>query len=168
MNKLRSVASVRWMYRGWYYFRLGYSTYLTFILGYVSTFITVYYLAIKNIPELLNIFPRFVPFAVLGTLVGGPLSVVIGWVHLKRSGAFSSEQDIVMEANPYLYRLPPGYTKELTMPMGLIQFRIMRRLAETKGLLTDSEKAEIDELERKYLTLLQGGYLGVPRRSVNF
>jgi len=116
--KLRSLANLRWVYRAWYYFRLGYGTYLTFLLGYVSTLVTVYYLAIRNVPDLLSIFPHFAAFAVLATIIGVPLAVVIGWAHLKRSGLFTSEQDISVEANPYLYKLPPGYTKELTIPPG--------------------------------------------------
>jgi len=34
--KLRDLANPKWIYRSWYYFRLGYGTYLTFILGYAS------------------------------------------------------------------------------------------------------------------------------------
>jgi len=165
---LRSLANTRWIYRAWYYFRQGYSTYLTFLLGYVSTLVTVYYLAIKNMPPLLDLFPHFIPFAVIATVIGGPLAVLMGWVHMKRSGLFSSEQDIAVEANPYQYKLPPGYTKEAFMPAVLVQLRVLRRLAESSGLLTDSERAEIDDLDRKLVALLEGGYLGVPRRKLNF
>jgi len=165
---LRSLFSVRWIYRSWYYFRLGYGTYLTFLLGYASTLITVYYLAIKNMPDLLSIFPHFETFGVLATVVGVPLAVVIGWAHLKRSGLFSTEQDITMEANPYLYKLPPGYTKELTIPATLVQLRVVRKLAETSGILTDTERAELDEIERKFKTLMDGGYVGAPRRKLDF
>ena len=70
--------SMRILSRMWFYFRIGYATYLTFLLGYVSTLVTVYYLAIKNLPTLLDIFPRFVPFAFLATIIGGPLSIVLG------------------------------------------------------------------------------------------
>ena len=68
----------------WYYFRLGYSTYLTFLLGYASTLVTVYFLAIKNMPVLLEIFPNFELFSVIATVIGVPLSIGIGWLHLKR------------------------------------------------------------------------------------
>jgi hypothetical protein len=166
--KLRDFATLRWVYRAWYYFRLGYSTYLTFLLGYVSTLVTVYYLAIRNMPDLASVFPHFATFGVLATVIGGPLAVVIGWAHLKRSGLFASEQDIAMEANPYLYKLPPGYTKELTIPAMLIQLRVVRKLAETSGILNDSERAELDELERKFKTLMDGGYVGSPRRKLGF
>ena len=63
--KLGDLARLRWASRAWYYFRLGYSTYLTFLLGYVSTLITVYYLAIKNMADLLSIFPHSALFALL-------------------------------------------------------------------------------------------------------
>ena len=105
--KLGYLRSLTWVYRAWYYFRQGYSTYLTFLLGYVSTLITVYYLAIKNMPPLLDLFPHFASFAIFGTVVGVPSAVVIGWVHMKRSRLFSSEQDIAVESNPYQYKLPP-------------------------------------------------------------
>jgi hypothetical protein len=106
------VGKITFVGRLWYYFRIGYSTYLTFLLGYVSTLVTVYYLAIKNIPTLLDLFPRFVPFAILATAIGVPLSVGIGSVHLKRSPAYSSEIDIGMEANPYNYSSHPATARK--------------------------------------------------------
>jgi len=64
----RNLVSSRSTCRAWYYFRLGYSTYLTFLLGYVSTLITVYYLAIKNMPPLFDVYPHFASFAALGAV----------------------------------------------------------------------------------------------------
>jgi len=160
------VVSLRWIYRAWYYFRQGYATYLTFLLGYVSTLVTVYYLAIRNMPALLEIFPRFTEFAILATVVGGPLAVAIGWAHMKRSRLYSSEADIAVEASPYSYKLPPGYMKEAWVPVMLAQLRLLRRLSEASGLLTDSDKIEVDELEKKMVTLVKGGYVGTPRREL--
>jgi hypothetical protein len=166
--RLRSFGDSRWIYRAWYYFRQGYSTYLTFLLGYVSTLVTVYYLAVRNMPPLLDLFPHFASFAVLATVVGVPLAVVIGWVHMKRSRLFSSEQDITVESNPYQYKLAPGYLKEVWFPVMLMQLRLLGKIAENKGFLTDSERAEMDELEKKMRTLLTGGYVGAPKRELNF
>ena len=115
-----------------------------------------------------DIFPHFTPFAVLATVIGVPLAVTIGWVHMKRSRLFTSEQDIAVESNPYQYKLPPGYIKEAWMPVMLMQLRLLRKISESKGFLTDSERAEMDELEKKMRTLLEGGYLGAPRRELNF
>ncbi len=152
--------------RVWYYFRIGYSTYLTFLLGYVSTLITVYYLAIKNIPDLLTLFPRFVPFAILATIVGGPMSVTIGWLHLKRSPAYSSEMDIGAESNPYSYKLPPGYNREVWAPMFLEMLDMMMRLLEKQGLLREAESSQIEELKRKVGILIAGGSVGTPKRTL--
>lgn len=152
------------MARLWYYFRLGYSTYLTFLLGYVSTLITVYYLAIKNIPELLTVFPKFVPFAVLSTVIGVPLSITIGWLHLKRSAAFSAEADISAEANPYYYKLYPGYVKEVQYPVYLELLLQIERLMDAQHALTPEDRARIESLEEKLRTLVSGGFVGSPRR----
>jgi len=156
----------RFIGRIWYYFRLGYSTYLTFLLGYVSTLITVYYLAIKNIPDLLTVFPRFVPFAVLATVVGVPFSVIIGWLHLKRSAAFTSEVDISVEANPYYYKLPPGFTLEVYGPLYFELLVMLKKSLNANGLLDENDKARIAALEQKLQTLNEGGMVGKPRRKM--
>jgi hypothetical protein len=151
--------------RSWYYFRMGYSTYLTFLLGYVSTFVTLYYLAIKNIPELLNIFPRFLTFALVGTIVGVPLSVVVGWLHLKRSSAWTAEVDISTEANPYNYKLPPGFWREALAPTFLELLKQNRRILASNKLLSPEDEHTISELEHKLSVLVSGGYVGRPRRK---
>jgi len=145
---------------------MGYSTYLTFLLGYASTLITVYYLAIKNIPDLLNIFPRFVPFAILATVIGLPLSVSVGWAHYKRSAAFSSEMDIQYEANPFWYKLPPGYNKEVFGPVYLEMLLLLKKITESNQSLSSEEKQRIDQLEQKLRTLNAGGMVGSPRRKL--
>jgi hypothetical protein len=160
------ICDLSFVARMWFYFRTGYSTYLTFLLGYVSTLITVYYLAIKNLPDLLTVFPRFVPFAALATVVGVPLSVAIGWVHLKRSPAFSSETDINVEANPYYYKLPSGFYREAFAPFYLEMLVQMRKLLASQKMLDAEELQRIHNLEEKLQTLIQGGYVGMPRRRM--
>jgi hypothetical protein len=105
---------------------------------------------------------------VLATVIGVPLSVAVGWVHLKRSRLFSSEQDISIEANPYNYKTTPGKETELSWPILLLLIRMLRRLVESKGMMTDTEKLEADQLEDKILALLEGRYVGTPRRGTNF
>jgi hypothetical protein len=153
-------------YRAWYYFRMGYSTYLTFLLGYVSTLVTVYYLAIKNVEPILQIFPHFVPFAALSTLIGVPLAICIGWVHLKRSKLYSSEVDVSVESNPYNYKMQPGYWKEVFTPLYLELLVQVERLLEVQGLLSESDKRRIEGLQQKLRILLDGGYVGTPRRNM--
>ena len=157
--------SMRILSRMWFYFRIGYATYLTFLLGYVSTLVTVYYLAIKNLPTLLDIFPRFVPFAFLATIIGGPLSIVLGWLHLKRSPAYSSEADVYTESNPYTYKFTPGVWREAVGPLLLELLLQQKKIVQSQKLLKEEEIARMNDIETKMRILLEGGYVGAPRRK---
>ena len=156
----------RFLYRMWYYFRIGYSTYLTFLLGFATTLVTVYYLAIQNMPFLLAVFPRFLPFAVIAILVGLPLSVFVGWMHMKGSAIYKSELDIAVEANPYLYKMYPGYWKEAFVPLYLELLRGMKIMLEKEKMLTRDDRERIETLEEKLQKLVEGGYVGAPRTRV--
>jgi hypothetical protein len=145
---------------------MGYSTYLTFALGYITTLVTVYYLAIKDVPFLLNLFPKFIPFAILGTTIGIPIAVGFGWFHYKRSPAYESEVDIQYEANPYLFKLPPGYNLEVVGPLYLETLSLLKRISDRQGLITPDEKSRIEGLEKKIQTLVDGGMVGTPRRKL--
>jgi len=163
--KMGRFANLRWVYRAWYYFRLGYSTYFSFLLGYVSTFVTVYYLAIKNIPDLLIVFPHFVGFSFWGTVVGVPLAVFVGWLHLKRTPLYMAELDIGVEANPYNYKLTPGYWKEVFAPTFLELLRQNRKILASASLLSSEDERTISKLENDLQVLVSGGYIGHPRRK---
>ncbi|MER3407310.1 MAG: hypothetical protein C4292_00320, partial [Nitrososphaera sp.] len=65
-------------FRAWYYFRTGYSTYLAFMIATVNTMVTVYYLAIKNIPDLQIIFPSFTVWVLFVVFAIAPLAVLVG------------------------------------------------------------------------------------------
>ncbi len=151
------------VFRSWYYFRLGYSTYLSFPVGYVSILVTIYYLAIQNIPDLKSIFPRFALFILAATIIGAPVSVAIGWMHVKKTKAMKSELDIAAEVNPYYYKLPPGYYPEVLVPLWKELLLGVRELLEKEGELDPSRRKRFDELLQKIEMLLQGGYVGKPR-----
>jgi len=151
--------------RLWFYFRIGYATYLTFILGAVNTLVVVWYLAIKDIPLVETWFGHFVPFAAALTLVGTPVSIISGWIHYKRSPAYTSEIDIQVEANPYNYKLVPGKEVEAFAPTYLELLRLLRKLMESQKMLDNVELAEITRLESKLQLLLAGGMTGSPRRG---
>jgi hypothetical protein len=152
--------------RLWYYFRIGYATYLTFLLGAVNTLVVVWYLAIREMPPVESVFGHFLPFAIAVTLLGVPLSVGVGWIHLKRSPAYRSEVDITIEANPYNYKLPPGFWKEVFAPLYLELLTQLERLAEAQTLLTGEDKSRIEALEHKLQILTKGGYVGIPRTKM--
>jgi len=153
---------LRFLSRAWFYLRIGYGTYLTFLLGAASTLTVLYYLLIKNVPELENIFPQFWLFALIAVGLGSPLSVIIGLIHMKRSPLYSSEADIGVEANPYNYKLPPGYWREVVIPSYLELMRHTRKLLERQGILTLEEEARYRQLEEKMELLIKGGRVGWP------
>jgi len=88
-------------YRGWYYFRNGWSIYFAFIFAAINTLVITYYLAIERAPFLKEVFPSFGFYVIAAVGIGIPLLTIIGWVHWKKSGARRAEVDVNYEANPY-------------------------------------------------------------------
>jgi hypothetical protein len=152
------------MMRLWYYFRVGYSTYLSFLLGVVNTLTVLYYLLIKNVPALQVVFSHFYIFVLPAVFMGFPLAVIVGWLHLKGSLAYSSEADISVEASPYAYKLTPGIQKEVIGPLCLRILDLMAKISKDRDLLTHEDEAEINDIEKKLMILIKGGLVGTPRR----
>ena len=92
-------------FRGWYYFRMGWSTYFAFIFAAINTLTVTYFLAIDNYPILKEIFPTFVIYIILVGGVGIPLLTLIGYIHFKRTSAYRSESAINYESNPFGRRM---------------------------------------------------------------
>ena len=92
-------------FRTWFYFRNGWSLYFAFIFAAVNTLTVTYYLAIERIPDLLIIFPSFLNYVVIVTIIGIPTLVFIGYAHFKKTAAYRSEVDISLETNPYQRRM---------------------------------------------------------------
>lgn len=150
-------------FRAWYYFRTGYVTYLGFMIAFVNTLVTVYYLAVPRVPELEQVFPSFTVWALAMTAIFAPVGVAVGWIHLKRSPAFRSEADIAVESNPYWYKLPPGYWREALAPAMLELLRLNLKILN-KEQLTEREIEGLCGLQKKLENLIQGGYVGEPKR----
>ena len=91
-------------FRFWYYFRTGWSTYFAFILAAINTLTVTYFLAIENYPSLQAVFPSFEQYIVIISVVGVPILVAVGYMHFKRTQAFKSEIDVLIESNPYQRR----------------------------------------------------------------
>jgi len=154
------MLNIRFLARVWYYFRTGYSLYLSFPIGVFNTIVIVYYLLVPNIAQLRLVFSSFVLFLLIAALVAIPVAVGFGWIHMKKSPAYTSEVDISVEANPYYYKLPPGYSREAYAPLYLELLQLTKRLLEAQNLLTPDDRARIDELERKMRRLIRGGQIG--------
>ena len=143
-------------FRSWFYLRTGYAVYLSFILAAINVIVTVYYLAINNIEGLKVVFPNFATWAITITTIGIPLSIFIGWLHLKRSPAYSSELDVSVEANPYYYKLPPGYWRDALVPVLLETMKLNIKLLN-KETLSETEIGTLNELQKKLQHLIDVG-----------
>jgi hypothetical protein len=112
------------IFRSWYYFRMGWSTYFAFIFAAINTLTVTYYLAIEKIPSLVVVFPTFVQYVLIVTSIGIPVLVIIGYIHFKRSKAFKSEVDIMVETNPYQRRSIVNTELLIEINLKLLEFLI--------------------------------------------
>ena len=111
--------------RSWFYFQKGYGTYLSFPLGLMSIATSGYFLAVRNIPALAQIFPNFYNFAVLVPLIY-PVGVIIGWIHYRKTSLYQQEQEVVIASSPYT-------TVKIT-PISLPTWTLFSALARKEGL----------------------------------
>ena len=129
-------------FRGWFYFRMGWSTYFVFILAAINTLTVTYFLAIDNYPTLKSIFPTFEQYAMIMISVGIPMLIVVGYAHFKKTVAYKSEMDIMIESNPYIARNTVNADLSLKLNLKLISLLLSMSNGEK------IEKNEIDEIEK--------------------
>ena len=137
-------------FRGWYYFRMGWSTYFAFIFAAINTLTVTYYLAIKKYPTLTELFPNFIQYVVIISVVGIPILIAIGYIHYKRSKAFRSEADIVLEANPYAVRSLAN--SEMLLELNLAITNNIIKLTN-KQTISENELNELHTLQKEFLKL---------------
>ena len=122
-----------------------------------------YFLAVENYPVLDTLFPTFLHYVFIAVVIGVPMLVLVGYIHYKRSAAFSAEADIIAEAYPYWYKLPPGWNKEVVFPLYLQMINLMIKISKNEKLSTDETK-EMSDIQKSLSTLIEGGYIGKPAR----
>ena len=133
-------------FRSWYYFRTGWSTYFAFILAAINTLTVTYFLAIDNYPLLKAIFPSFEQYIVIIVSIGIPLLVLTGFVHFKRTQAFKSEVDVLIESNPYQRR--NTVNGEVNLRLNLKILTMMLKISR-KESFSESEIQEIEKLSNE-------------------
>ena len=134
----------RIIFRLWYYFRTGWSTYFAFILGAVNTLTVTYYLAIEKAPTLKEIFPSFIQYAAIGTIIVIPVLSLVGYLHYKKSEGFKAEADITVETNPHFKRML--HNTELTIPICIEILEMLSKISNNEKL-TDQELLRISNLK---------------------
>ena len=135
-------------FRGWFYFRMGWSTYFAFILAAINTLTVTYFLAVDNYPALKMIFPSFEIYVLIIISIGVPLLIFIGYSHYKKTKAFRSEMDVLIESNPFLRRNTVNADINLRFNLRLIDL-ILKLSKDTisKEELKDMEKIKSEIIE---------------------
>ena len=150
-------------FRAWYYFRQGWTVYFAFIMAAVNTLTVTYFLAIENYPILQDVFPSFIHYILVIGMIGVPLLIIIGYIHYHRTAAFSAEADVIAEAHPYNYKLPPnGWNQQVNYPFYLLLTKFMLKLNNNEKL-TEQEIKEIQDVQTKINILLSGNFIHDPR-----
>jgi len=128
-------------FRAWYYFRNGWSMYFAFLFAATNTLVVTYYLAIEQAPILKEFFPSFIHYIVIIMAIGAPLLVLIGYLHYKKTSAFSTEVAVNFESNPFQRRVLINTE---------INLKINIKLLELISKLTDNSEQN-DSLETQKL-----------------
>ena len=131
------IKSKNYFFRSWFYFRQGWTTYFAFVFAAINTLTVTYYLAIEQYPILNSIFPTFLTYVVVLVGIGVPLLVLAGYIHFKRSSAFSAETDINIESNRHQRR---------TLENTELIFPILIKLLELNMKMSNNEKLSNDEI----------------------
>ena len=125
-------------FRAWYYFRMGWGTYFAFVFAAINTITVTYFLAIDNYPFLKEIFPSFIHYVILIALVGVPILMSIGYVHLKKSPSFRSESTVNVESDPF--QLRDLVNSEYNLILSL-------KILEMLNKISEKDKSNLSELE---------------------
>ena len=129
----------------------------------INVLTVTYFLAIENYPVLQAIFPTFGHYIAIVVGIGVPLLVLVGYFHYKRSQAYAAEAEINIEANPYWYKIPPGWNKEVVFPLYLNMINLMLKMSKNEKLTPD-EIEKMSNLQKSLSNLIDGGYVGKPFR----
>ena len=123
---------------------MGWSTYFAFIFAAINTLTVTYFLAIERYPELSVIFPSFIQYVLIITIIGVPLLIVVGYVHYKRTLAYRAEVDVGLESNPYQLRNVVNNT--INVKLTLKMYEMILKLSQNQKLTEN----EIEELTKAH------------------
>ena len=138
-------------FRGWFYFRMGWSTYFAFILAAINTLTVTYFLAVDNYPALKIIFPSFEIYVLIIISIGVPLLIFIGYSHYKKTKAFRSEVDVLVETNPLMRRNVVNTDIILRLNTNLIALI----LKLSKNASNEEELKNVEKIQEEIIELIK-------------
>ena len=138
-------------FRGWFYFRMGWSTYFAFILAAINTLTVTYFLAVDNYPALKMIFPSFEIYVLIIISIGVPLLIFVGYSHYKKTKAFRSEVDVLVETNPLMRRNVVNTDIILRLNTNLIALI----LKLSKNASNEEELKNVEKIQEEIIELIK-------------
>ena len=138
-------------FRGWYYLRMGFTAYFAFILAAINTLTVTYFLAIENYPELMALFPSFEIYIVIVVSIGCPLLIFVGYSHYKKTKAFSSEMDVVVESSHILRRNLVNVDINLRFNITLIDLL----LKLSKDTISEEELSQTKKIQNEIMDMIK-------------
>tara|TARA_B100000953_G_scaffold278800_1_gene254485 strand:- start:306 stop:809 length:504 start_codon:yes stop_codon:yes gene_type:complete len=138
-------------FRGWFYFRMGWSTYFVFILAAINTLTVTYFLAIDNYPSLKAVFPSFELYILITISIGTPLLILVGYSHYKKTLAYKSEADILVESNPYTRRNTVNADANVRLNLQLLSLL----LKLSKNTISEEELEHIKKFQKEFEDLVK-------------
>src|SRR5712664_4027577 len=155
----------RILFRSWFYFRVGYGTYIAFLIGFASNIIVIYKLGVKENTIIGPFFSSLTLFALLALAVMIPICIGFGLYHMKRTGAYAADATVSTEQNPYIYKVLPGKEQEVFLPLWIMTVRGLARVLEQEKVMSPDERTELRDTLRKADALLKGQLVGSPKKS---
>ena len=130
---------------------MGWSTYFVFILAAINTLTVTYFLAIDNYPSLKSVFPSFELYILITISIGTPLLILVGYSHYKKTKAFRSEMDILVESNPFLRRTTVNTDIILRFNVNLINLV----LKLSKDTISEDELNDMKKIQKEITDLIK-------------
>jgi len=130
---------------------MGWSTYFAFILAAINTLTVTYFLAIDNYPALKIIFPSFEIYILIMISIGTPLLIFIGYSHYKKTRAFTSEMDVLVETNPFLRR--NTVNADVNLRLGIELINLILKLS--KNTISEEELKHLENLKKEISDLVK-------------
>jgi hypothetical protein len=138
--------------RSWYFFRVGYSSYLSLAVGIVQ-FLFVASLKLQQIPAFANL--HFFELAILFLVPSVLASVATGYIHTKKQ--MNTDAAIASLQNPFLYTLMPGKEARVGYPAMFLNLQVQRKLVVAFKLMTPDLEVQFDKMESLVKQLIAGG-----------
>lgn len=88
------------LYRSWRYFRDGYALYISKPITIFNFLTITFYLLVERVSWLQMLFPHFYIYSVVALVTFVPLSILFGWLHMRKTGVFAVESILATESNP--------------------------------------------------------------------